>query len=823
MEGELFTISLMDDAQPFSVKAPRSIPFAYREKLRQELDSLQQQDIIAPVTQPTEWCAPIVVTPKKGTEDIRLCVDLSKLNRYVRREQYQSPTPAEAVADIAASEAQVFTVLDAKKGYHQCLMDEQSQLLTTFLTPFGRFKYKRAPYGLSSIAEHYNRRMAEAFEGLSGFRRVVDDIIIYDKDEASHMDHVRQFLQWCKERHITLNKEKCKFKCRQVTFAGLKLSSEGYQVDSTVTEAITKFPTPSTRTDLRSFFGLTNQLSTSTDRTAALLEPLRPLLSTKNEFTWTTDHDAALATAKQHLSTSPTLAFFHVSRPTRLCTDASRQGLGFILQQQSPTGQWVLVQAGSRFLSEAESRYAIIELEMLAVAWAANKCKTFLMGLQNFQVITDHNPLIPILNSHRLDEIDNPRLQRLKTKLMAFNLTAKWCKGDTNKAPDALSRYPVWEPQKADALAEYDEENLPEVSAAEIRAIVSEDAQDNIRVQELRDQAKRDGTYIQLKERILNGFPDHKNQLPEALRQYWQVRQGLSIEDDLILYGCRLLIPAAMRKKILAHLHLAHQGVTRTKQRARLTLYWPGMDNDIENIITSCKQCQDYLPSNHKEPLQAKVRPVRPFQEAAADFCYHAGRSYLVWVDCYSDWPIIAPMDKGTTANHLIAACTEIFAQTAVPDILWTDGGPQFTSRVFQDFLHQWGILHKKSTPYYPQSNGKAEATVKAMKKVLRAAWTGRVLDKSVLCQALIQYRNTPSARDGLSPAQKLYGHPIQDTLPVHQRAFSPEWQHSREETERRTQQSQEAAAARYNFTASSLPDITEGTHVAVQNTRTRS
>ena len=85
----------------------------------------------------------------------------------------------------------MFTILDAKKGYHQCLMDEQSQLLTTFLTPFGRFKYKRAPYGLSSIAEHYNRRMAEAFEGLSGFRRVVDDIVIYDKDEASHINHVR--------------------------------------------------------------------------------------------------------------------------------------------------------------------------------------------------------------------------------------------------------------------------------------------------------------------------------------------------------------------------------------------------------------------------------------------------------------------------------------------------------------------------------------------------------------------------------------------------------------------------------------------------------
>ena len=212
-------------------------------------------------------------------------------------------------------------------------MDEQSQLLTTFLTPFGRFKYKWAPYGLSLTAEIYNRRMAEAFEGLSGFRQVVDDIVIYDKDEASHINHVRQFLLQCQERHITLNKEKCRFSCRQVTFVGLKLSSEGYQIDSIITEAITKFPTPSSRTDLQSLFGLTNQLSTSTDKTAALLEPLRPLLCTKKEFTWTADHDIALITAKQHLSTSPVLALFNVSRPTCLCTDASRQDLGFILKQ----------------------------------------------------------------------------------------------------------------------------------------------------------------------------------------------------------------------------------------------------------------------------------------------------------------------------------------------------------------------------------------------------------------------------------------------------------------------------------------------------------
>ena len=124
-----------------------------------------------------------------------MCVDLSRLNRYVQRERYQLPSPAEAVADITAEEAKYFTVTDAAKGYHQCPLDEQSQLYTTFITLFGRFKYLRAPYRLSSIAEHYNRRMAEAFEGLTEFRRVVDDVIIYDKDISNHVSHVEKFLE----------------------------------------------------------------------------------------------------------------------------------------------------------------------------------------------------------------------------------------------------------------------------------------------------------------------------------------------------------------------------------------------------------------------------------------------------------------------------------------------------------------------------------------------------------------------------------------------------------------------------------------------------
>lgn len=139
------------------------------------------------------------------------------------------------------------------------------------------------------------------------------------------------------------------------------MSGDGYQIDQSITDAISKFPKPNNRTDLRSFVGLVNQLSASTDSVATLQAPLRPLLSTKNDFVWSAEHDQAFSAAKESLTVASTLSFFDASKPTRVCTDASQQGLGFVLQQRTGNDTWTLVQAGSRFLTDTESRYAIIE------------------------------------------------------------------------------------------------------------------------------------------------------------------------------------------------------------------------------------------------------------------------------------------------------------------------------------------------------------------------------------------------------------------------------------------------------------------------------
>ena len=256
--------------------------------------------------------------------------------------------------------------------------------------------------------------------------------------------------------------------------------------------------------------------------------------------------------------------------------------------------------------------------------------------------------------------------------------------------------------------------------------------------------------------------------------------------------------------------------------RKCLTLYWPSIDQDIRDMINSCQHCQDRLPSNPQGPIQSKPRPTRPFQHVAVDFAQHGGCQFLITVDCFTDWPDVFVMGDDTSSRALIDKARTLFCRSAAPDVFWSDQGPQFMADKLQTFLKDWGVIHKTSSPRYLQSNGKAEATVKSMKKLIAAAWKGRSLDQDKLHRSLMQYRNTPCPRDGRSPAQKLYGHPVQDTLPAHRRSFAQEWQKTPAEGEMRYRETLEKAETAYNQRAQSLPDIKKGTNVAVQNPVTK-
>ena len=406
---------------------------------------------------------------------------------------------------------------------------------------------------------------------------------------------------------------------------------------------------------------------------------------------------------------------------------------------------------------------------MLGATWAIKKCHKFLAGLPHFEIATNHNPLLAILNNKRLDEIENPRLQRMKAKLMAYNFTARWQRGTLHHAGDALSRNPVSDPDQSDEMAETSLQSLYKLAALSQRVDL------NVKLKEVQEAALDDQVYQQLKSLILSGFPHSKAKLPDVLKPFWQVRHDLAVDDDLIVYGCRLYIPKAIRPRILANLHDSHQGINRTRERARLAVYWPRIDSDIKIVVASCKKCQADLPSLTKEPMLTRPQATRPFQELAIDLAHVNAHNYLIMVDCFTDWPSIHLLGKNTTSSVIINALRNYFSRTAVPDIVYSDGGPQFTSHVFTAFLLDWGVAHVISSPHYPQSNGNAAAAVKSMKKLIRGSWNNRTIDEDKLARAQLQYRNTPTKKDGASPAQKLFGHPVQDTIPVHKRAFSPE------------------------------------------------
>ena len=180
---EVYDIKPVDDARPYSVRMPRRVPLPLMPQLKHEFGRLQKQGVIESVDEPTEWCAPIVVVPKASGK-IRLCVDLTKLNRAERREKYMMPSVDHVLGQLG--EAKVFSKLDANSGFHQVLLTEQSKKLTTFLTPFGRYCYNRLPFGISSAPEHFQKQVTRTIAGLSGVVCLLDDILVYGKDQAVH-------------------------------------------------------------------------------------------------------------------------------------------------------------------------------------------------------------------------------------------------------------------------------------------------------------------------------------------------------------------------------------------------------------------------------------------------------------------------------------------------------------------------------------------------------------------------------------------------------------------------------------------------------------
>ena len=215
----------------------------------------------------------------------------------------------------------------------------------------------------------------------------------------------------------------------EVEFAGVFQSEDGYKIHSRVYEAIKTFPTPTNITEVRSFYGMANQLAPFNSKLTEILAPIRPLLSTRTAFHIDEEMAAAFENATKELISSTTLAYYRPGQTMHLYTDAScKNGLGYILKQLQQDNSWRPIQVGSRSLLDAETRYAPIELELTGLTWAVLKCKKFLTATR-FNVFTDHRPLVSLCNRKRLDEVENHRLLRCLMRLTDFDFIVEYIPG----------------------------------------------------------------------------------------------------------------------------------------------------------------------------------------------------------------------------------------------------------------------------------------------------------------------------------------------------------------------------------------------------------
>ena len=353
-------------------------------------------------------------TNKQDGRSLRLVTDYTQLNKHVMRPVHPFPSAMDVIKAIDPS-SRVFAKFDAVKGYFQIPLTEEASLLTTMLLPQGRYKYLRAPMGLSCSSDEWNARSDETISGLPGIIKLVDDILIQGTSIEQLRERTQQLLERCREHQMTLSAKKRQIGNR-INFAGYIVSDKGTFVDPTKLQAIKYFPVPTDVSSLRSFLGLANQLGPFVPDLAHLSEPLRGLLKKNVAFQWLPDHQSAF-TLMTSILTSPTVVHpFNPDLETDLVTDASRlKGLGYALIQRAtdqPTRPR-LVQCGSRSLLPAESRYATIELEALAIVWAIGQCKHQLFGMPKpFRIVTDHKPLLGTFKKS-WEDIPNSRLQRL--------------------------------------------------------------------------------------------------------------------------------------------------------------------------------------------------------------------------------------------------------------------------------------------------------------------------------------------------------------------------------------------------------------------------
>lgn len=780
-----YDIQIDPDVIPV-VHAPRPVPAPIRGQLKAELDNLVKCNIIKPVTEPTQWVNSMVCVRKK-TGRVRICIDPSDLNKAIRREHFPMNGIDEIITRLHGSK--YFSTLDANMGYYQIKLSEKSSYLTTFNTPFGRYRYLRMPMGAKCSSEVFQREMVHHFGGFEGTEIVVDDILVHGKTVAEHNERLKAVLEKARSINLKLNKSKCVFQKPEVNYVGHKITGDGVKPTEQRVKSIVEMRDPENHNELDTILGMLAYVSKFIPNLSSLNAPLREIRK-QEEWSWTEKAKKAFQDVKNTLTSTTVLKYFDVKKPVRVTVDASMKGLGAALLQEDG-----VVAYASRALSETEQRYAQIEKEMLGVVFGCERFHKMLYGKSDVTIETDHKPLESIVR--KPIHTAPMRIQRMLLKLQPYEFNLVHVKGKELGLADCLSRLPL----KEIGNKVMDDEMM----------ILTVDTLTHLNFHNIRKATNDDAEFQEVKRMIFNGWPENKDDVPEKAIPYWDYREEMSAYNGVVYKGERTCIPEKLRSETLKVIHSSHMGMVKCKQRARELVFWPGMNKQIEDTVSRCSACLAYRNKPAKEPMIIHPLPSLPWSKVGTDLFEIEGKHYLVMVDYYSNFIEVSQLERDTTTKTVIKHLKENIARYGIMDTLMSDNGPQFTSSEFAEFTNSYNIRHITSSPGHQQSNGLAEKAVQTVKNMIRKCSSSG----NDIYLALLDLRNAPRDNIG-SPMQRLMGRRGRTLLPMTENMRKPVQPSTAEEVSSKLLGYREYQKHYYDRGSKQRPDLKQGDAVRV-------
>ena len=727
------------DVKPRFCRA-RNIPYAFRSRVEEQLQAEVKAGILEPV-RTSDWACQIVPVVKPDGK-IRICGNFKQTaNRAINVDKHPVPKVQDMFAQLAGGK--VFAKLDLSRAYQQLRVAEEHKHLLTINTHRGLYRYSRLPFGINSAVGIFQREMEKLLSGLSGIFIFLDDILVSGRDEAELQSRLELVLQRFQDAGLRVRPDKCQFMVPRIEYLGHVIDKHGLRTTEAKVRAITRASPPTSTSELKTFLGMVNYYSRFIPSRAQTLRPLFDLLKKDVQWSWGTAQQRAFDECKRLLTSSQLLVHFDPELPLVLTCDASARGIGAVLSHLFPDGSERPIGYASRTLQTAEVKYSQIERESLPIIFGVTAFRDYLYGA-HFELVSDHKPLIKLFGENSgMPDMTSARIKRWALKLSQFTYSIRYkSTGDIPHA-DGLSRLtpPVVQryipPEEGDVLLINHLEDMGILSSNKIGVLTA-----------------RDATLSKVVQCINRGWPEK----PENELKPFAVRQTeLYMIENCIMWGTRVVIPQAAREAVLDELHSCHFGVVKMKALARASVWWPGVDKNIEELAASCTACRSQSPSPPSDELHPWQYPARAWSRLHIDFAGpRKGKYYMVLCDAFSKWIEVEVMSS-IDARNTIRKLTSIFSRFGLPDVIVSDNAPTFTSSEFQAFLMRNSIQHRTIAPYSPSSNGLAERAVRELK--VRLDRVSDVCAEEAISKWLFLYRATPHATTGETPGKLLIGY----------------------------------------------------------------